>query len=234
MKLKALYINCDLGEGFPRDRELMRLVNQVNIACGGHAGSLQTLVETLKEACDHSCAVGAHPGYADRLNFGRRSLSLGENELKTQLRKQLDVFADAVERTSSSWHHVKPHGALYHDIAREEEVGEWFIEVLQEYPVGVLFLDTSSAAAAKSERHGIRVWKEAFLDRGYDEQGKLLPRTDPGALLTNKEDARIQCEGFLSENRAETYCIHGDHASSLKILRHLHTFFPTWGYQLVK
>ncbi len=234
MEIKNLYINCDLGEGFPHDEALMPLVNQVNIACGGHAGSRVLLEKTLRKAADHSCAIGAHPGYEDQDHFGRRSLQLSEMELKTQLRRQLDLFAESVEEASVSWHHVKPHGALYHDIAQKEGVGEWFLEVLLEYPVRSLFSDKSWPAAQMAEDRGVRVWEEAFLDRGYDSEGKLLPRSAPGALITDKEEARDQCEYFLKENRAETYCVHGEHASSVELLRFLHAYFPTWGVQLVK
>lgn len=234
MKWKPLHINCDLGEGFPYDRELMPLVNQVNIACGGHAGSPFMLSEALHSAREHSCAVGAHPGYEDPANFGRKSLHLKEAEFKDQLRRQLDLFAESVEKASIPWHHVKPHGALYHDVAQKEAFGEWFLQVLITYPVKNIFLDKASATAVKAEQLGIRVWQEAFLDRGYDQQGRLLPRSSPGAVITDMEEARKQCAAFLQDNRAETYCVHGDFASSLESLRYLHQFFPTWGYRLTK
>ena len=230
--MKKLYINCDMGEGISKDAELLPLVNQANIACGAHAGSTQIMKSTMQLALENNCSLGAHPGYEDPENFGRRSLALANRELEDLLRKQLDDFGNAIEAQDAKWHHVKPHGGLYHDLASREEQAELFLELLQDYPVQDVFLKSTEFLKTACEKRGIRLWSEAFLDRGYDKNGQLLARGQDGSLLESKEEVAAQCKRFLKENKAETYCVHGDHQNSVVILTYLHQQLPQWGYQL--
>lgn len=230
--MKKLYINCDMGEGISKDAELLPLVNQANIACGAHAGSVQIMKSTIQLALENNCSLGAHPGYEDPENFGRRSLELTQKELEDVLRRQLDAFGNEVEAKGAHWHHVKPHGALYHDLANREEQAELFLELLLDYPVRQVFLKSTDFLIAACADRGLRLWAEAFLDRGYDKKGQLLARAQEGSLLESKEEVAAQCAHFLKDNRAETYCIHGDHQNSLAILTYLHQQLPQWGYQL--
>lgn len=232
MATDQLYINADVGEGYPNDRAILPLINQVNIACGGHAGSESLMEQTIKQACEFGCALGAHPGYADPEHFGRRSLILTETVLENQLRRQLDSFEEAIEKTGVHWHHIKPHGALYHDIAQNQRVAEVFLEVISSYGINHLFLNKSCWAGKQAKKLGITVWEEAFLDRNYDESGQLLPRAHPKAMIENKEEAREQFMRLRDSSEAQTYCIHGDHYSSVEILKYLHSYFPQWGLNL--
>ena len=234
MNLRKLYINCDLGEGFSNDFDLIPLVNQVNIACGGHAGSPKTMKKIIKAASEQGCAVGAHPGYRDREYFGRRPIRLTDSELKDQLSRQLDDFGEALLQSQAVWHHIKPHGALYHDISRDKRIASLFLEVMLDYPVRQLFLTRSSWAAKEAIGLGIRVWEEAFLDRNYDTDGQLVPRTHSKALITDKKEVKDQFWMLLQKNKAQTFCIHGDQPHSPEILTYLHQYFPSWGLDLIR
>ena len=232
MSTDQLYINADVGEGFPNDHVLLPLINQVNIACGGHAGSASLMEQTIKKAAEFGCALGAHPGYEDPEYFGRRSLLLTETVLGDQLRRQLDGFEETIMKAGVRWHHIKPHGALYHDIVRNQRVAEVFLKVISGYGINHLFLNKSCWAGQQAKKLGITVWEEAFLDRNYDESGQLLPRAHPRALIDNKEEARQHFLWLRESREAQTYCIHGDHNSSVEILKYLHSYFPQWGLNL--
>lgn len=232
MGIKPIHINCDLGEGFAQDEPLMKLVSQVNIACGGHAGSAGLLKHTLQLSSDYNCLLGAHPGYTDKEHFGRRSLDLSPNELLVQLKPQLDLFGTHIEQNHLKWHHVKPHGALYHDMAARDDLLEAFLELLEDYPVSHLFLKNTGRVIARLHQSRYKLWKEAFLDRGYSTEGELLPRSAEGAVLKEKQAVEAQLRRFLIESPADTYCIHGDHEESVSLLEHIHNQLPRWGYAL--
>ena len=232
MGVKPIHINCDLGEGFAQDKALMQLVSQVNIACGGHAGSAKLLEQTLLLASEHKCQLGAHPGYADRENFGRRSLDLSPKELTAQLKPQLDLFATHIEQNNLIWHHIKPHGALYHDMAARADYLIAFLELLKDYPVTQLFLKNTVLVNTQLDQSPYKLWKEAFLDRGYSSEGELLPRSEKGAVLKENKAVEDQLYRFLTKDLADTYCIHGDHAESVTFLQHIHHQLPRWGYTL--
>ena len=234
MSRDQLFINADLGEGFPNDSALLPFVNQVNIACGGHAGSARLMMDTMMLGSEQGCSIGAHPGYEDPEHFGRRSLVLPKTELKDQLRRQLDRFRESIDKTGVHWHHIKPHGALYHDVERDQGVAEVFLELLNIYKVKNLFLSTRSWAGQQAKEWGIHVWEEAFLDRNYNDAGQLLPRSHPKALIEEKEKARNHFLWLRQNVPSQTYCIHGDLQSSLEILKYLHSFFPLWGLKLAK
>lgn len=232
MGLEPIHINCDLGEGFAHDKALIQLVSQVNIACGGHAGSAALLEHTMLLASENKCLVGAHPGYADKEHFGRRSLDLNPKELIAQLKRQLDLFGILIERNNLRWHHIKPHGALYHDMASREDYLGVFLELLKDYPVTHLFLKNTALVRTHTVQSPYTLWKEAFLDRGYSADGELLARSKDGAVLKEKQAVEQQLYRFLTEEPSDTYCIHGDHAESVTLLQHIHNQLPRWGYTL--
>jgi UPF0271 protein len=232
MGIKSIHINCDLGEGCDQDEALMGLVSQVNIACGGHAGSPALTKKSLLQAQEKNCLLGAHPGYQDKAHFGRRSLNLTRKELLAQLKPQLDLFGTLTEQQGLLWHHIKPHGALYHDLAEQEDHLQVFLELLKDYPVSNLFLKTTERVNTHLRTSKVKLWKEAFLDRGYNAEGDLLPRSEKGGVLKEKEAVERQLKFFLINDPSDTYCIHGDHAESVSLLQYIHTQLPRWGYTL--
>jgi 5-oxoprolinase (ATP-hydrolysing) subunit A len=233
--MKQMDLNCDMGE-LPEmladgtQEDMMRQVTSVNIACGGHAGDARLMRETIEQALRASVAVGAHPGYEDRANFGRMELSLSPDEIAASVHKQLQALAAVAEACGAHIGHVKAHGALYNQAARDPEIAKaiatgvrrWRSDVVLVGLAGSRMLDEFSSA-------GFPVAAEAFADRRYDADGSLRPRKFRDALLSHPNEAATQAlriveqgnvvasNGTMVAVRAETICIHGDTPGAAKI-----------------
>lgn len=231
--IPVLDLNCDLGED-PASRELdaalLRWVSSANVACGGHAGDAASM-RTLARLClEQGVALGAHPAYPDREGFGRRPMALAPSALEAEVFEQVQALA-ACARSEGSWLvHVKPHGALYHDSARSAEVALALARAVQGVsPRLVLVGQAGSPALALWRSMGLCVAAEAFADRRYAQDGRLVPRAQPDALLTDPEEAaaqavglahgRLRVEGVELAVRADTLCVHGDTPGALGIAR---------------
>jgi UPF0271 protein len=204
-------LNCDMGESPDavsdgRQEQLMRHVTSVSIACGGHAGDEWTIRETVAQARRHGCAIGAHPSYPDRANFGRLRLDMPLEDLEHSLFRQVRAVGEIAEIA-----HVKPHGALYNEAARDaglaqtiaRAVARWSRDVVLVGLAGSTMLDVFAAA-------GFRVAAEGFADRSYESDGSLVARSRPGALITDPEEAARQALGLARGGKVETICIHSD------------------------
>jgi len=213
-------LNCDLGEGGPHDAEVMPLVSSANIACGGHAGDEATMAATVALARRHGVAIGAHPGHADREHFGRRELEVtpaAAAGLVVEQVARLGAVAGEPPR------HVKLHGGLYHQAARDELLAAAVSEAIAaRWPRMVLFAPAASPLVAVARARGLQVAEEAFIDRAYMADGSLVPRSQPGALIADAAAAaargvRLAWEGVVEASdgallplAADTLCIHGD------------------------
>lgn len=216
-------LNCDMGE-LPEDvlsgrqEALMAHVTSVNIACGGHAGDEDTMRETVRQAKKWKVAAGAHPGYPDRENFGRIALALPPAEVAGTVFEQVSRLARHARPA-----HVKPHGALYNQAARDPALAAAIAEgVRRAVPDTILIGLAGSAMVDIFRNAGFRVAAEAFVDRRYEPDGSLRPRRYPDALLSAPEEAvaqalRIVLEGYAVASDgsrvaidADTLCIHGD------------------------
>ena len=221
-------LNCDMGE-VPEaitdgtQEALMRSITSVNIACGGHAGDEQTMKTTIEQALRWKLAIGAHPGYPDRANFGRLELKLLLNEISASIFEQVKALADVAGRCGARVVHVKPHGALYNQAVRNRElagaiaegVALWNREVILVGLAGSPMLDVFREA-------GFAVAAEAFADRRYEADGTLRSRKFADALIRNPEEAAWQALGIAERGiviandggevavEAQTICIHGD------------------------
>lgn len=225
--------NVDLGEGGPYDQELLRLVDSCNIACGGHAGSRESICQVMRWAQEEEVRIGAHPSYPDRENFGRHSLSIKPQELQKALLVQLQLFQDCLDEVGGYWHHIKPHGALYNELAFDSDLGACFIEVLNAIAYkGIVFALAGSPWAAQLKKAGFSVWEEGFVDRRYTQSGTLLSRKESAAVLTSiravEEQYRNLCkgqvqtvEGTLIPMHCQTVCLHSDTPNALNHAQHL-------------
>ena len=233
-------LNCDLGEGSGHDAVLMPLITSANIACGAHAGDLATMRETVALAQRHGVAIGAHPGFADRENFGRRDLALTPAEIRTTVREQIVML-----RSISPVRHVKPHGALYNMAARDATVAEAITSAVHEIdPLLIVFALANSELARASVNRGLRVSNEVFADRTYRRDGSLTPRSEPGAVIHDERVAvaqvlRIIREGVVRATDgtdiaivADTVCVHGDGPSPVKFVQRLRAEFADAGIEL--
>ncbi len=231
-------INCDLGEGLDNESVLMPYLSSCNIACGGHAGSAATLDRVIRLAQEHGVKVGAHPSYPDQENFGRIRMDLSRQELQNSLREQLQLFKARAQKQNIAVHHVKPHGALYNEIAADAEKAHWVAAVVQEvFPNTVLFAPYQSQIAAVAQQYQIPVSFEAFADRNYNADLSLVARNKPQALLNEPEAVVAHVyqmakygqvktvQGSLQTLKAQTFCVHGDHPNAVSILKALHQHF---------
>lgn len=217
---RTIDLNCDLGEGAGHDAELIPLITSANIACGAHAGNLETMIETVELAARKRVSIGAHPGYFDLQHFGRVERPIEPDEAARLVLLQLEqIFEIAGERLR----HVKLHGALYNQVSREPALADAVVaELGRLWPGLILFALAGSALARAASLRGLRVAEEVFADRTYRGDGSLTPRSEPGALITEEEAAveqvlRLMRDGVVRATdgrdvplRADTICVHGD------------------------
>jgi len=223
--VKPIDLNCDVGElpgpsGRTADEALLALVTSANVACGGHAGDAASMEATIRAAIARGVAVGAHPSYADRANFGRRSRAQTPADAAASLVGQLTAFRDIANTCDVSLTHVKPHGALYNDAAVDWTLASAIAGAVSDFDrslilvglAGSLLLDAGRAA-------GLRVAAEGFCDRAYETDGTLRARTLPGAVYDDPELASRQAVRLAQRGDIDTLCIHGDTDAALPIAR---------------
>jgi len=218
-----LDLNADLGEGGKYDEKLMSVVTSCNIACGGHAGDENSMKTALVLAKAHNVAVGAHPSFPDRKNFGRARSTLTGEDLEAALRDQISKFKQMAETFDVDIMHIKPHGALYNMAARDANLASSIFNVLKmELPSTKLYGPPNSELERLSIERSVAYIAEGFADRAYEADGSLRDRTKPDALITNPmkqseqalQMATEQCvstiDGQLISIPIKTICIHGD------------------------
>jgi UPF0271 protein len=196
-------VNSDLGEGAGHDEEILRLIDSANVCCGAHAGSVMESILTARRCSELGVEVGAHPGYDDRANFGRLEVELSAAELEALIRFQVGALA-AVAPLG----YVKPHGALYHHCQADQEAAERLARVAAEYEVGVMGQPGFGILAA-CQRLGVRGYREAFADRAYLPDGRLVPRSEAGSVL-EPDQAAEQALRLVRSGDYDTICLHGD------------------------
>lgn len=232
MSRERVNINADLGEGAGQDADLMPLLSSCNIACGGHTGDRDSIVETIDLARKYDVKIGAHPSYPDRAHFGRKRPDIDDAALEESLVEQLELFFHTAKKMGVEVHHVKAHGALYNDAAAEKETAELFLNTLKR-----LGITTKIYAPFNSMVHKLaaedRVIFEAFIDRAYNEDLSLVNRSLDHALHQTPERAWQQLyelyfmeeittvSGRKTAIKADTFCIHGDHPEALNMLQYI-------------
>ena len=228
-------LNCDMGEvpeavAEGAQEALMRSVTSVNIACGGHAGDEETMSFTIEQALRWKVAIGAHPGYADPENFGRVELKLSAVEVADSVYEQVVALAKIAERFGAWVRHVKPHGALYNQAAKDAELARAIATGVARWSREVVMVGLAGSNMLGAFREaGFLVAAEAFADRRYEGDGSLRSRKFPDALITDPEEAARQALRIVREGTviardgggvpvaAQTICIHGDGVGAAKI-----------------
>jgi UPF0271 protein len=222
--MRTIDLNADLGEGGLEDEALLGLVSSANIACGGHAGDERTMCLAIERAQACGVAIGAHPGYEDREYFGRRALTLPLAAVTDFVQRQVGTLAGLVAQAGARLHHVKPHGSLYNQADRDPLLAAAVVEgILGISPELTLYAPPAGKLAAAARAAGLTVCAEGFADRRYLEDGSLMPRAEPGAVISNVADAVAQALAILSNGKVNTLCVHGDGATAVSILRALRT-----------
>ena len=229
-----IHINCDLGEGGNRDSELMQMISACNIACGGHAGTLESMRETVALALENNVEIGAHPSYPDKENFGRSSFKMEPEELKRSLVAQILSLKQITESEGGILTHIKPHGALYNDACRDENIAGIIINAIEEFEEDLPLYAPENSFISRLAKDRINVIFEAFADRNYEENYRLVSRQNSNALITKKEDVFdhlfemfsqgkiITLNGEKIPSKATTFCVHSDTANAVEILVFLH------------
>ena len=229
--MKRIDLNCDLGEGAGNDAELMPLVTSANVACGAHAGNLDTMIETVELAARHRVMVGAHPGYFDLENFGRVERTIAPAEASRLVLMQIEQL---FEVAGSRLRHVKLHGALYHQVSRDPLLAEAVVaDLARLWPDLILYAMAGSHLARAARARGLRVAGEAFADRAYQDDGSLTPRSQPRALIGDEDRMVEQVLSIVQRGVvrtvqgkevpvvAESICVHGDTPDAVAFVERL-------------
>jgi UPF0271 protein len=230
----SIDINCDMGEGMENDAALMPYISSANIACGYHAGNVDTIKKTIELALLNQVAIGAHPSYNDRENFGRLSHSISLIELAELIGEQLYIFEKIAQQMGCNIHHIKLHGALYNDCAKDAMASKIVAQTIQAIDPSILLYGLSgSHTTLEAKKVGLQTIQEAFADRTYQANGQLTPRHMDRAIIEDPIEASNQVlsmvfdqhikalDGSQVEVKADTICIHGDHPAALDIAIHL-------------
>jgi UPF0271 protein len=198
MSIGTIDLNCDLGErddpaGIATDLALLEIVTSANIACGGHAGDERSMERTVIAAMKRGVALGAHPGYPDRENFGRRTMAMSATELEESIASQVGALARIVDRHGGRLNHAKPHGAMYHDAMQRREIAEGFARGVSHVSQALILVGIADGEALEVwRRMGFRVAAEAFGDRRYASDGTLRNRREHDALIDDAGQAATQ------------------------------------------
>jgi UPF0271 protein len=225
---RSVDLNSDLGESFGAwtmgdDAAMLQLVTSVNVACGFHGGDPSTMLATCRLAAENAVTIGAHVSYRDLAGFGRRSMDVPAPELRDEILYQLSALSGMARVAGSAVRYVKPHGALYNRIVVDASQAAAVVEAVAAFDpaLPVLGLAGSAVERAAIDR-GLRFVAEAFVDRGYRADGALVPRTEPGALLSDVDaissravrmaaDGAVEAvDGSLIVVAADSLCVHGD------------------------
>ncbi|MCF8714226.1 5-oxoprolinase subunit PxpA [Joostella atrarenae] len=233
-------INCDLGEGTSNEASIMPYIQSCNIACGGHVGNRNTIAEAIQIALKNDVAIGAHPSYPDVENFGRVSMSISNEDLVNTIQKQMKLFDEVLSEYDATLHHIKPHGALYNDIAKDDKLAIVFLSAIADYKNrAAIYVPFGSVVAKKALEEGFTIYYEAFADRAYNDDLSLVSRKLPNSLITDKNQVLEQImhiknkEAVISINNkaipmeAATFCVHSDTENAIEIVEFLYKNFQT-------
>ena len=226
-------INCDLGEkskfhSIENDPELLNIVNSANIACGYHAGDEQTMAMVIKISKKNGVSVGAHPSFNDPENFGRKRMDLNSSEVKKLIIDQYEILQGVAQKYDENVTHIKPHGALNNMACEDLELATILAKTIHEIDKDIIYLvPTGSKMEIAAKKFNMNIACEIFADRNYEDDGNLISRKKPNALITDPEQAKkhvlsmiqnqaINClSGKQIPCAVDSICIHGDNISSL-------------------
>jgi UPF0271 protein len=232
-------LNCDMGESFGRyilggDADIMPLISSANIACGFHAGDPMVINETVRSAVEHGVAIGAHPAFPDLVGFGRRQMHLSPSELRNAIIYQLGALQGFARVAGATLQHVKPHGALYTMAANDEVMSQTIVEAIQIFDDNlIVFGPAGSQFTTIVEQAGLNAAREVFADRAYQDDGTLVSRRQPGAVIVDPAAIVERVLKMVTEHKVtsitgaeiplefETVCVHGDTPGAVEHVRRI-------------
>lgn len=220
--MSQIDLNADLGEGDPYDAELLSIVSSCNIACGGHAGDQVSMTATVDAAIANDVAMGAHPAYADREGFGRRSNYQSGDALLESLIDQIESLNAIVTQKGAKLSHVKPHGALYNDAVNDQTLADTIAVATQAGGTGLALVGMAGSELERSaRRHSLPFIAEGFVDRAYQQDGQLVSRSEPHAVHNSLDLVLPQALALVG--KVDTLCIHGDTPGAADVARAVRT-----------
>jgi UPF0271 protein len=221
-------LNCDMGEGLPNDAALMPFISSANIACGYHAGNKEIMQSTVALAKQYQVAIGAHPGFDDKENFGRIEVHLSQKDLYRLVSSQIILMHKICVDQETSLHHVKPHGALYNMAANNAEIAYTIAQAIKDVDENLIVYGLSgSHLISAAKKMNLQTASEVFADRTYQDDGSLTSRKHSNALIEDEDQSMQQVLQMIQQQKvttlsgksyplvAETICIHGDGKQAL-------------------
>lgn len=233
-------INCDMGEGIGDDELIMPYIISANIACGFHAGDVETMQQTILLAKNYKVNIGVHPSFLDKENFGRTEIETSPQEVYELVSTQIKILQKIAVENNAALHHVKPHGALYNMAAKDKSLAKTIADAVKDFNKNlILFGLSGSFLISEAKAIGLKTASEVFADRTYRDDGSLTPRSQPNALIQNIDEAIEQVLMMVNKGKvktvsgkeipiiAETICIHGDGKNAVEFARAIsNTFSP--------
>lgn len=231
--MNVIDLNSDVGEGIGNEAQLLPLLTSCNIACGGHAGDAKTMREVTLLALKHGIKIGAHPGYADKANFGRIEMALSPKELKESITIQILELQTIVKKNGGALHHVKVHGALYNKAAVDKETSKIIIETVAAIDDSLVLYVPYNSVIQQQAIGVLPIKVEGFADRNYNADYTLVSRSQNNAVLTDPAAVMKHIKTMVADSQLhtlnreklpiqlDTLCVHGDTHQALEILRYL-------------
>ncbi len=250
--MKQIDLNCDMGESFGAytigmDAEVMDHITSANIACGFHAGDPLVMDRTVKLAKEKEVGIGAHPGYPDLLGFGRRHMACSETEIQQYVIFQVGALQGFCRAHGTNLQHVKPHGALYLDAVENDTIARGVAKGILAVDPDLLFVALAGKKGDTMRRMGVelglKVVYEAFPDRAYTPKGTLVPRRQPGAVISDPDAVAqraldmangyvLAVDGSRIDLEVNSLCVHGDNPAAVALVKNIRNILETHGIQV--
>ena len=237
-------LNCDMGESFGiyqlgLDEQIMPYVNMANLACGFHASDPVTMHQSIKRAKEHKVVIGCHPSYPDLVGFGRREMNCSQEEIVSFILYQLGALDALCKSYHTKVEYVKPHGALYNSMMKDERIFKAIAKAISKYDKRVKLMILSSSKNAHyqtlAQKYNIELLYEVFADRAYTNEGFLVPRSQKGAVISDEKEVLKRAKLLFEKSMiqtiqgkelhldVDTICVHGDNETALVLIKSLHT-----------
>ena len=231
-------INCDLGEGLNNEHIIMPLINSCNIACGGHAGNNQSMIECVEIATRNNLQIGAHPSYPDRLNFGRKKIDISTSEFSFSIINQIKSLEQIVSSYGKQINHIKAHGALYNEMIHDLDTADFYLDTIKDYKEKYsLYVPYQSEIEILALKRGFKIIYEVFADRNYNDDLSLVSRDKEFALINKPKEVIKHITSIIESNivktasgnthkiKFDTFCVHSDTNNSIEILKEINKVF---------
>jgi UPF0271 protein len=234
-------LNCDMGENIGNDEGIMPFITSANIACGFHAGDVKTMRDTVRLAKRYTVAVGAHPSWKDVEGFGRNEMTLPPEEVEALILEQVSALAEIAKAEGVELHHVKPHGALYNQAAKDRVLANAIARTVKRVSVDLVLVGLAGSGLVEAGIEvGLKVANEGFPDRNYNPDGTLVSRKESHAIIESPEEIAIHAIELVKHGidfngrrvNVDTLCLHGDHPRAADNARTVHEALRKFGVEI--